>query len=173
MIHSVEGDNMYRKKEFWRQVGQKSLQNIWLYTKSQAKLIGLSFILYTIGFYLLDFGWWSIALGLLVSFLGIVPVIGAGLIFIPWILYEWIIVTPGIGWWLLALYIGIELLEQIIEPLFVGSSIDLPFWLTAIILVSFPIIFNVFGIVLSAIAIPVLSAFLTVRNQYKTHQLNL
>lgn len=81
MIHSVEGDNMYRKKEFWRQVGQKSLQNIWLYTKAQAKLIGLSFLLYTIGFYLLDFGWWSIALGLLVSFLGIVPVIGAGLIY--------------------------------------------------------------------------------------------
>lgn len=159
-------ENMNLDKSFWSEVLQVGIRNIWLYSKVQVKIIGLTYILLTLGLWFIGYGAWSLLIALGISILDIVPVIGAGIAFVPWIIWEWIAGTASQGWWLLLLYIGVEAFKQLIEPYILGKDMQLPFWVPFFITIGCGLIFNIFGIVAAALIIPFLSAYRQVRKTY-------
>ena len=100
---------------FWKQVFLHTIQNIKLYVGAEAKLLLLTVIIYGVGFWVLDIHLaWLMAIG--ISLVALLPVIGAGVVFIPWILIEWLQGDTQVGWWLFTIYLGVELLTEILQP---------------------------------------------------------
>lgn len=64
-------------------------------------------------------------IGILVGLLDILPVLGPGGLFIPWIIWELLIGNTRMGISLLVVYIVISVVRQILEPKIVGDSIGL------------------------------------------------
>lgn len=157
---------MYSNTQFWSEVFSTGIKNIWLFAKAEVKVIGIVILLLFLGFW--GIGYTpsiAIAIALGISLLDLVPVIGAGLVFIPWVIIEWIIGDPSHGWLLLFLYLGVEIIQQLIEPFFLGKDLELPFWMPAVIMILCALIFNVLGIVVASILIPFIAAYRQVRKK--------
>ena len=52
--------------------------------KAQAILFCVNFVVVTIGMIVVGLGWWSPLVAVAVSFLDLLPVIGSGIVFVPW-----------------------------------------------------------------------------------------
>ncbi|MGI6452084.1 MAG: sporulation integral membrane protein YtvI [Syntrophomonadaceae bacterium] len=74
------------------------------------KIIGVDYIL---------------TIGLIVGLLDILPILGPGLLFIPWIIGELFFGSPAMGISLLVLYGVISVVRQFLEPKIVGDNIGL------------------------------------------------
>lgn len=147
---------------FWKQVFLHTIQNIKLYVGAEAKLLLLTVIIYGVAFWALDIQLaWIMAIG--ISLVALLPVIGAGIVFIPWILIEWLQGDTQVGWWLFAIYIGVELLTEILQPLLIGKDLKLPFWLPIVVTLMCTIAFNLFGVMVAGIVIPLISAYFQVK----------
>lgn len=157
---------MYSNTQFWSEVFSTGIKNIWLFAKAEVKVIGIVILLLFLGFWGIGFTpSIAIAIALGISLLDLVPVIGAGLVFIPWVIIEWIFGDPSQGWLLLFLYIGVEIIQQLIEPFFLGKDLELPFWMPAVIMILCALIFNILGIVVASILIPFIAAYRQVRKK--------
>lgn len=151
--------------QFWSDVFSTGVKNIWLFAKAELKVVGIVIFLFILGF-------WGIGitpsiavlLALGISVLDLVPVIGSGLIFIPWIIIEWVLGNPNLGWYLLFIYAGVSIIKQLIEPFFLGKDLELPFWMPAVIMLICTLIFNLLGIILASILIPFIAAYRQVKN---------
>lgn len=147
---------------FWKQVFLHTIQNIKLYVGAEAKLLLLTVIIYGVGFWVLDIHLaWLMAIG--ISLVALLPVIGAGVVFIPWILIEWLQGDTQVGWWLFTIYLGVELLTEILQPLLIGKDLKLPFWLPIVVTLMCTIAFNLFGVMVAGIVIPLISAYFQVK----------
>lgn len=147
---------------FWKQVFLHTIQNIKLYVGAEAKLLLLTVIIYGVGFWVLDIHLaWLMAIG--ISLVALLPVIGAGVVFIPWILIEWLQGDTQVGWWLFTIYLGVELLTEILQPLLIGKDLKLPFWLPIVVTLMCTIAFNLFGVMVAGIVIPLISAYSQVK----------
>jgi predicted PurR-regulated permease PerM len=82
--------------------------------KVQVKIILLSSIQTIIGLYILGISN-SLTIGLICGILDLFPIIGPGLIFIPWIIYELLVKNIFTSFGLLFLYILILISRQILE----------------------------------------------------------
>ncbi len=85
---------------------------------------------------------YAVGLGALLAVLDILPVIGPGLVYVPWIFYHfiWGNLATGIG--LLALYAGVSFFRQVIQTHLVGREMGLHPLLT---LFSLYLGFRLFG----------------------------
>ena len=147
---------------FWKQVFLHTIQNIKLYVGAEAKLLLLTVIIYGVGFWVLDIHLaWLMAIG--ISLVALLPVIGAGVVFIPWILIEWLQGDTQVGWWLFTIYLGVELLTEILQPLLIGKDLKVPFWLPIVVTLMCTIAFNLFGVMVAGIVIPLISAYSQVK----------
>ena len=147
---------------FWKQVFLHTIQNIKLYVGAEAKLLLLNFIIYGVGFWVLDIHLaWLMAIG--ISLVALLPVIGAGVVFIPWILIEWLQGDTQVGWWLFTIYLGVELLTEILQPLLIGKDLKVRFWLPIVVTLMCTIAFNLFGVMVAGLVIPLISAYFQVK----------
>ena len=157
---------MITNLNFWQAVVKRWWSNLWLYTNVQFKTIGIAFVLLWLGLSGLGYPWaWLIAIG--ISLLDALPVLGSGVVFIPWVLFEWITGDSSQGWWLLGLYLVLEITQQLLEPILLGKDLELPFWLPLVITIASTIIFNVLGIVIAALIIPLIAAYRQEAKRYK------
>lgn len=94
------------------------------FLRAQTVLILLTMIINVIGLSLLG-SRYAVALGLLLAILDLLPIVGPGLIYLPWIGYQmlWGTVTYGFG--LLVLYGVVSLLRQVIQTHVVGREMGL------------------------------------------------
>ena len=58
-----------------------------------------------------------------ISVLDILPVIGSGIVFVPWAVICWVTGNTVLGIQLALLYIGLVVLRQVLEPFVVGKHI--------------------------------------------------
>lgn len=94
------------------------------FMRAQTVLIIVTMIINVIGLSFLG-SRYAVALGLLLAVLDLLPVIGPGLIYLPWIAYQmiWGEVTTAFG--LLILYGAVSLLRQVIQTHVVGREMGL------------------------------------------------
>ncbi len=90
----------------------------------QLKLFILSFFIFSIGLYLIDAPYY-ILIGLIIAIVDVLPVVGSGIILIPWSIYSFISKNSSFGYKLILLYIIAMVIRQILEPRILGKSIGL------------------------------------------------
>lgn len=111
---------------------KKSSQSVFLelkkalfgFMKAQFTLISLTTIIILIGLIILRVKY-AVTLALIAGLVDLLPYVGTGLIFIPWIIYEAIAGDIGLAIGLSVLYIIVLVQRQLIEPKVLSSNIGL------------------------------------------------
>lgn len=94
------------------------------FIKAQLTLISITTVIILIGLLILRVDY-AITIALVAGFVDILPYVGTGLIFVPWIIYEVITGDINIAIGLGILYIIVLVQRQIMEPKVLSSSIGL------------------------------------------------
>ncbi|MGE7600908.1 sporulation integral membrane protein YtvI [Peribacillus sp. NPDC097675] len=94
------------------------------FIRAQFTLVSLSTVTILIGFLILGVKY-SITIALICGLVDIIPYLGTGTIFIPWIIFEFISGNNSLGIGLSVLYIIVVVQRQLIEPKVLSSSIGL------------------------------------------------
>jgi sporulation integral membrane protein YtvI len=94
------------------------------FIRAQAVLIVLTMIVNVIVLSILG-SRYAVALGLLLAVLDVLPIVGPGLIYLPWIGYHLLWGGASYALWLLTLYGSVSLLRQVIQTHLVGREMGL------------------------------------------------
>nr|WP_295969898.1 sporulation integral membrane protein YtvI [uncultured Bacillus sp.] len=94
------------------------------FIKAQLTLISLTTIIILIGLLILRVNY-AVTIALITGLVDLLPYLGTGLIFVPWIIYEVIAGKSGIAIGLAVLYIIVLVQRQLMEPKILSSNIGL------------------------------------------------
>jgi sporulation integral membrane protein YtvI len=94
------------------------------FVKAYSILISVTFILTLVSLKILGVQY-GLTLALIIAVADILPVLGPGTIYIPWIVWEFISGQIGMGVALLVVYVIISAVRQFLEPKIVGDNIGL------------------------------------------------
>lgn len=121
------------------------------YIKSQIIMCIITWIILLIGFQLIGIEY-GVLKGLGIALVDAVPVIGSGIIMIPWAIYRFATGSQAIGGQIALLYVVLTVLKQLIQPKVVGDSIGLRPLYTFISAVLGTLIMGPLGVMLGPIA---------------------
>ncbi len=126
------------------------------FIRAQATLISITTVIILIGLLILRVDY-AITIALITGIVDIIPYLGTGLIFVPWIIYEAIAGEMGLAIGLGILYIIVLVQRQIMEPKILSSSIGLDPLATLIALfVGFKLI-GFLGLIVGPVTLVILS----------------
>ena len=131
-----------RWREGWDGAKQKFFGVIAKWVRAYFILFLITFAALLIGFMILRVDY-ALLMALVGALVDILPVVGVGLIFVPWGIFSLIGGNTFLGAGLFILYGAISLLRQLVEPHIVGGSIGVHPLLT---LVAMYVGFRLFGI---------------------------
>ncbi|MGG1635569.1 sporulation integral membrane protein YtvI [Paenibacillus sp. NRS-1760] len=132
-------------------------KGIALYIKAQAKMISITFVVILIALLLLRVEN-AFVIAVVSAIFDILPLLGVGTIFIPWIIYLIIVGKVSLAIWLSVLFLAVVLTRQILEPKITGDSLGVSaFTMLAFMIVSLSL-FGVAGVILSPILMILIKA---------------
>lgn len=127
------------------------------YIKAQGKLVSITFIIIFASLLLLGVNN-AFSISVLAAVFDLLPLLGVSTIFIPWVLYLFIVGQTTLALWLTGLWLVVILFRQFFEPKIMGDSLGV----SAFTMLSFMIIslslFGVAGLILSPILIILIKA---------------
>lgn len=133
------------------------LRGIATYLKSQLKLIGITFIIIYIALLVLQVNN-SFSIAVLAAIFDFLPLLGVSTVFVPWIIYLFIVGNTSLALWLTGLLAVVILVRQFLEPKITGESLGV----SAFTMLSFMIIslslFGIAGLILSPVLIILIKA---------------
>ena len=136
--------------------------------KAQLILFGVNFVIVTIGMIVTGLGWWSPLIALAISLLDLVPVIGSGIVFVPWAIIALIAKNPHMAICVGATYIAMVVLRMILDPIITGKSIGVSPWITLLASVGGLILFGGAGMILGPVIAAVANVIFRVFFKKKT-----
>lgn len=127
------------------------------YIKAQLKLITITFFILFIALLIMGIKN-AFSIALLSAFFDLLPMLGVSTIFIPWIIYLFIVGNVHLAVWLCIVLGIVILVRQIMEPKITGDSLGVSaFTILSFMVISLSI-FGVAGVILSPILILLLKA---------------
>lgn len=134
------------------------------YLRAQLIMFAVNFAAITVSLWLFGIPLPAlIALG--ICLLDIVPVVGSGLVFVPWSAVCFFTGRTTLGWQLALLYIALVALRQILEPLITGKNIGLhPLISFAASILGF-FIFGAVGMIIGPLVAAILSSVYRLRTR--------
>lgn len=139
------------------------------YLKATLKLALLGFVILSIGLWTFHVNWWFI-IAFLIAVIDIIPVVGSGIVMIPWALVQLLLGNTTLAWQLGILYIILVVVRQIAEPIFTGKAIGIHPIYTFLSSIVCIIIFGPIGAVLGAVVAIVLKSIFEVRRYQERNQ---
>lgn len=134
------------------------LKNIIGFIKSQGKLFLVGFILLASGLYWIGIEW-ALIIALAIAIVDILPLVGSALVLLPWTIYEWIWGDTRTGFYLLILWLVVELSQYLLEPFLLGKDLELPLWLTILAtIVSLSLATNIYTLILAPFVLPLVAS---------------
>ncbi|MBP1989296.1 AI-2E family transporter [Paenibacillus eucommiae] len=133
------------------------LKGIIFYIKAQFKLIFLTFIVIFITLLLLKVNN-AFSIALLAGLFDVLPLLGVSTLFIPWIVYLFIVGNTSLAIWLSAVLLVVILVRQIMEPKITGESLGVSAFTTLSFMIISLSIFGISGLILSPVLIILLKA---------------
>lgn len=127
------------------------------YLRAEILLISLQMTQSIIGLLILKVDY-ALTLAVLIGLADLLPVVGPGTVFIPWIIIEFVLGNYGLGFALLILYAFIIILRQVLQPKLVAVSLGLYPLTTLIALYAGLRLFGVWGLILGPLTLVVLKA---------------
>ncbi len=119
--------------------------------KAQLILFGVNFVVITIGMIVTGLGWWSPLIAIVISLLDLLPVIGSGIVFVPWAIIALIAKNPHMAICVGATYIAMVVLRMILDPIITGKSIGVSPWVTLLASVGGLILFGGAGMIIGPV----------------------
>ncbi|MCL6457674.1 MAG: sporulation integral membrane protein YtvI [Gorillibacterium sp.] len=127
------------------------------YLKAQLKMISITFIVILIALLILRVNN-ALTISLLAAVFDLLPLLGVSTVFVPWIIYLFIVGQTSLAIWLTALLAIVLLVRQILEPKITGDTLGVSaFTMLAFMIISLSI-FGVAGLIISPILIITLKA---------------
>lgn len=149
----------YYLKEFVYAAGQ----GIKGFMIAQLKLSVLSFIILCVGFVIIGIEWWGIkALG--IAIVDVVPILGSGLVMIPWAIIRLLMGDGEMAWKIALLYAILLIVRQFAEPYFTGKQIGVRPLYTFLSTLVCILLFGPIGAVLGAVVAILIKAALSLRD---------
>ncbi|MFR8334109.1 MAG: AI-2E family transporter [Oscillospiraceae bacterium] len=138
----------------WSQRVLPVLQNLRVnlggWFRAQCKLMGLTFLLLTIGFLILRVEF-PLLLGALIALVDALPMLGTGTVLVPWGLLVLLQGQTALGLGLIALYGVTALTRSILEPRMVGRQLGLNPLLTLVALYIGYRLWGILGMILAPV----------------------
>ncbi len=94
--------------------------------KTLVVVLLLDIVVITLGLLILDIGWLSVPIALGIAVIDMLPVLGSGIAFIPWIIYAAYIGNYTLAIGLGILYAVLTVMKIFLQPLLCGKQIGLP-----------------------------------------------
>jgi len=151
-------------RERMRRVTSSLGQAIIGYLRAEILLVSLQMTQSVIGLLILKVDY-ALTLAFLIGVADILPIIGPGTVFIPWIIIELILGQYGLGLALLILYAFIIILRQVLQPKLVAVSLGLYPLTTLIALFAGLKLLGIAGLVVGPLTLVVLKAFFHSRQE--------
>lgn len=123
-------------------------EDILHYLRAQLILIAITFVLTLIPLWFLGVSS-PIFVAALVAFSSVVPIVGIGATFFPWILYLLVTGQIPLCLWIVGLYVVLGLFRQVIDPKVIGDSLGVSAFTMLVLIILFGSLFGVVGIILS------------------------
>lgn len=136
------------------------------FVRAQFFLISMTAIQTVIGLYLIGINY-AITIGVLVGIVDLIPILGPGIIFVPWSFWHIIIGDYKFGITLLFLYGILITVRQLVEPKILGDSIGLHPLATLMSIFMGLRLMGVAGIVIGPLVLLIVKLFLQIKNQKK------
>lgn len=154
------GFKMELFKEFLRKTGI----GIRDYIKSSVITSIVSFVILLIGLYLGDVPYFGL-IAFLIAVADLLPVIGSGIILIPWAIIAFAQQNTKLAFILIITYVITFLIEQILQPILLGKSVGLKPLYTLLITIASMIIFSpAIGAIIGSIISIVVGVGLDMKN---------
>ena len=133
------------------------------YLKSRVIIMGFVFLILSVGFLIIKAPM-PYLLALLIALLDIVPILGAGIVMVPWgiISYFWGIRELGVG--LIVLYVILTISKQLIEPKVLGDQIGIKPLYTFLSTIIGSLLFGPLGLILGPMLAIVINSIIRIRN---------
>ncbi|GGG83950.1 sporulation integral membrane protein YtvI [Paenibacillus radicis (ex Gao et al. 2016)] len=147
--------NTFKKAFFF--LRENVFKGIAGYIKAQAKMISITFIVIFVSLLLLGVNN-ALMISVIAAIFDILPLLGVGTIFIPWIIYLFIVGQTSLAIWVSVLFLVVVLARQILEPKITGDTLGVSaFTMLAFMIISLKL-FGIAGVILSPILIILIKA---------------
>ncbi|WP_313341892.1 sporulation integral membrane protein YtvI [Sedimentibacter sp.] len=123
---------------------------VWKMIKSYIIIMFITFFEIMIGLSFLKVKY-ALPIAAIIAILDIMPVLGTGGILIPWAIVEIILKNYTLGFGLLALYLAVTIIRNVIEPRIVGYQIGLHPIITITVMYAGLRLFGFFGLLIAPI----------------------
>jgi predicted PurR-regulated permease PerM len=132
-------------------------QGIGIYLKSQLKLISITFAVIFVSLLLLGVQN-AFTIAVVCGIFDVLPLLGVGTVFVPWIIYLFIVGHTSLAIWISALFLVVVLARQILEPKITGDTLGVSaFTMLTFMIISLSL-FGIAGVILSPILIILIKA---------------
>jgi sporulation integral membrane protein YtvI len=152
-IPALQGDKVTEARK-------QVLESMIGYLKAEAMLVTVTMVTVTVALLVMGAGY-ALVMGLITGLLDVLPVLGPGLVFIPWALISFITGDTTFGFMLLALYAVVSAVRQLFESKIVGEKIGLHPLATLFAMYLGLKVFGALGIVIGPMGAVVLRAAIT------------
>ncbi len=119
--------------------------------KAQLILFGVNFTVVTIGMIVAGMKWWSPLIAVGVSLFDLLPVIGSGIVFVPWAIIALIAKNVPMAIIVGATYIAMVVLRMILDPIITGKSVGLSPLITLLASVGGLLLFGGAGVIVGPV----------------------
>lgn len=132
---------------------------------AQVKLSVLTFVLLCIGFVVIGIDWWGLkALG--IAIVDMIPVLGSGIIMLPWAIIRALMGDGDVAWKIAVLYVIVLLVRQFAEPYLTGKQIGVRPLYTFLSTIVCVLIFGPIGALLGAVVAIIIKSIFSVRDMH-------
>lgn len=151
--------------DFFINVMEDAGKGIKGYIKSQMILMVITFIILSIGLTVIDAPW-PVLIALGIAILDILPVVGSGIIMIPWSIISFISGNTDLGVKLAILYVSLAIIRQIIEPKIVGDQIGIRPLYTFFSTILGSLILGPIGVIIGPLIVVVISSIYRTKKKW-------
>lgn len=156
---------MGNKNDFINQIIKDTGKGIKGYIKSQIKLMLITFIAFGIGLSIINVPY-PILISAGIAILNIIPVLGTGIVMIPWVIISFALGNKDMAVNLAILYVVLFILKQFIEPMIVGKEIGIKPLYTVIATILGSVILGPIGIIVGPLVAVVIRAIVNVKKDW-------
>ena len=154
---------MDNKRNILKQIIDDTEKGIKAYIKAQLILMCITFVITSIGLTIIDAPY-PIMISLGIAILDVIPVLGAGLVMIPWSIISFITGQNEMGTNLAIVYIVLLILRQVMEPKIVGTKIGIRPLYTFIVTILGAAIMGPIGVILGPLIAIIINSIIKIRN---------
>lgn len=164
----ISSDRKKIRNFIYRQIPQKSQKNfynakngaissIFGYFKAQLIIMAVTFVISTIGYIIIKTDY-SVLMGLVTALADGIPLLGSGIVVVPWIILNLITGNIRMALGLSSVYLFAIIVRQLIEPKIVSNQTGLHPLVTLFSMYSGLMIFGVIGLFLGPVAVILLKS---------------